>query len=53
MEYKNHIITIETDCDGTWVYEIKGPVLNQVKTFSRISSNNKTVEDWKKELDEA
>lgn len=51
--YKNHKITLNLDQDGTWIYEISGPILNETKTFSRISSNNKTIENWKKSLDKA
>lgn len=49
--YKEHTISVNTNQDGMWIYKISGPLLNEEKSFSTISSGNSTVDKWKKELD--
>lgn len=51
QHYKGHKISVSTNQDGDWVYTISGPVLNDEKSFSSISSSNSTIEKWKKEID--
>lgn len=51
-EYKGHVITVTTDIDGSWVYRVRGCKINETKTFSAISSNNRTIEKWMRDIDE-